>query len=188
MRRIASGTPRHSIRAWPIVAVLAVAAGGVVALVVVRNAGAAPSCRSADLEARAGLQGATGSLLGGVLVTNRGGLRCTLPKVPHVSLVWNGRTLAVKQVQFPQRWLDSQWAWRGTTPIRVLHPRQSAFVVLQWHNWCGARPFYSRQDVELRLPGQAKNVVAHLEDTARPRCDVSSASSTLRVSPFLPPP
>src|SRR5436305_488212 len=86
----------------------------VVFAAVVVTAGAANSgispCLPSQLRAVAGLQGATGSELGGISLLNRGSAACVLPRTaPQVSFIWRGRRLAVQQVSFPPRWLDSQY-------------------------------------------------------------------------------
>jgi hypothetical protein len=145
-------------------------------------------CVPAELRASAGLQGATGSQLGGVSVTNASDHTCALPVAPQVSLVWHGRELAVRQVAFTPSWLRSEYP-HGSTRIRLLGPRRTAFVVLQWWNWCGPRP-WGRGNLQgflqLRLPGQPGSVMARLREVAAPYCN--RPPSTLRVSPFLPPP
>jgi hypothetical protein len=147
---------------------------------------ASPKCVPADLRATAGLQGATGSELGGVSVTNASHRTCALPVTPQVSLVWHGQKLAVRQVAFPLGWLRSEYP-HGLMRVRLLKPRLTAFVVLQWWNWCGPRPWgrgHLQGFVQLRLPGQPNSIMARLRETAAPYCN--RPPSTLRVSPFLP--
>jgi uncharacterized protein DUF4232 len=146
-----------------------------------------PMCVPADLRATAGLQGATGSELGGISVTNASHRTCALPVTPQVSLVWHGRKLAVRQVAFPPGWLRSEYP-HGSTRVRLLKSRRTAFVVLQWWNWCGPQPWgrgYLQGFVQLRLPGRPGGIMARLRETAAPYCN--RPPSTLRVSPFLPP-
>lgn len=143
-------------------------------------------CSPAQLRGSAALQGATGSQLGGVLVTNEAATPCQLPATPpRVWLVWRGRRLAVRQVPIPRGWLDSEYP-RGSTRMRFLRPGQSTYVVLQWWNWCGLRPWgrgYFRGDIEMKLPGSAGILVARLHETAAPYCN--APPSILRVSGFL---
>jgi hypothetical protein len=145
-------------------------------------------CRPDQLRGSAGLQGATGSQLGGVLLTNRARTPCVLPATPpRVSLTWRSRRLAVRQLAFPRGWLDSEYP-RGSRRMGLLPPGQSTYVVLQWWNWCGPRPWgrgYFRGVVEVRLPGTSRSVVARLLEVAAPYCN--APPSTLRVSGFLRP-
>jgi hypothetical protein len=140
------------------------------------------------LRATAGLQGATGSELGGISITNASGHTCALPATPRISLVWHGRTLAVRQAAFPAGWLGAK-APHGTARVRLLKPSGTAFVVLQWWNWCGPQPWgrgYFRGLVRLQLPGQPGSVVARLDEVTAPYCN--APPSILRVSGFLPLP
>jgi len=151
-------------------------------------AGMAP-CTPSQLRAVAGLQGATGSQLGGISLVNRGVAACTLPRsAPRVSFVWRGR-LAVRQVAFPLGWLDSQYS-RGSTQMHVLQPGRTTFVVLQWWNWCGPRPWgrgFFPGVLEVRLAGSRGRVIARLRGAkvVPPFCN--APPSTLRVSGFLRP-
>jgi len=153
-----------------------------------KSAASTPACMPAGLRATAGFQGATGSMLGGLSVTNTSGHTCALPTTPQVSLIWHGRTLAVQRVAFPHGWLHSQYP-RGSSRLHLLKPGQTAFVVLQWWNWCGPKLSsrgYFQGGVALRLGSQPGGVVmARLRDVAPPYCN--GPPSTMRVSGFLPP-
>jgi hypothetical protein len=153
-----------------------------------------PMCGLPDLHVSASFQGATGSALGSIVVRNVGGLTCTLPASPTIRLSWHKHPLIIRQVRFPSGWLarmDPHWA----TPLHLLAPGESGRVVLQWSNWCGARPWGKgpfRPLVELKLPGQPGIVAAHVGAMSAPSCDAPSAArgqaSTIRVSPFVSPP
>jgi hypothetical protein len=152
-----------------------------------------PVCGLPDLHASASFQGAAGSALGGLLVRNVGGLACTLPAIARIQLSWHNRPLAVRQVRFRSGWLarmNPRWA----TPLHVLAPGASARVVLQWSNWCGARPRVNglfRPLVELTLPSNAGVLAARVDAMSAPSCNAPSAArgraSTIRVSPFVLP-
>lgn len=145
-----------------------------------------PVCAAADLRGRAAFQGATGSRLGGLTVTNSASVACSLPSKPRISLVSNGRRLAVREVAFPPHWLERmnpKWA----TPVRTLQPGQSVEVVLQWWNWCGPPHTGTstiKVSVDLLLPNQpAALQTAVAEPVTPPYCN--GPPSTLRVSPFV---
>lgn len=145
-------------------------------------------CAAPVLRANASFGGATGSLLGGMRVTNRDPTSCTLPTSAKVALSWRGQQLAVKSTAFPPGWLasmSSRWKQR----VRVLHPHQHAVVVLQWMNWCGSWPRQQqsfRPTVELFLPASVLPLRATLGYGVRPPF-CNHPPSTLRVSPFVPP-
>jgi hypothetical protein len=145
------------------------------------------ACAAGQLQAWAGLQGATGSQLGGISLTNEAATACVLPSTPRVSLIWRGRRLAVRQVAFPRRWLESEYP-RGSTRVHLLQAGQMTYVVLQWWNWCGPRPWgrgYFPGVVEVQLTGRRGSVVVPLREVAAPYCN--APPSTLRVSGFLRP-
>jgi hypothetical protein len=150
-----------------------------------------PMCGLPDLRVSASFQGATGSALGNIVVRNVGGLTCTLPASPTIRLSWHKHPLALRQVRFPSGWLarmDPHWA----TPLHLLAPGESSRVVLQWSNWCGARPWGTgpfRPLVELKLPGQPGLLTARVGAMNAPVCTAPSPSraraSTIRVSSFV---
>jgi hypothetical protein len=146
-------------------------------------------CAPHQLRATAGLQGATGSQLGGVMLMNLGTARCVLPRrAPRVSLAWRGHRLSVHQIPFPKRWLDAEYP-SGSSRLSVLRPGRRAYVVLQWWNWCGPRPWgngYFPGVIQMELPGQARAIIAPLRESGTPYCN--RPPSTLRVSGFLRPP
>jgi hypothetical protein len=153
-----------------------------------------PACGAPDLRATAELQGATGSQLGGVTVSNRGTLACGLAAKPSISFSWRERQLSVKTTPFPSGWLrrmNPHWS----QVIRVLAPRARAQVILQWFNWCGATPWGSGRGfhltVALRVPNQPAPIRATtLELVVPPYCNQkprAGTGSVLRVSPFVVP-
>lgn len=89
-----------------------------------------PLCRSSQLSAVAGLQGATQSLAGGAILTNVGKSACSLPLGrPVVRISLNGEILRIRQRHFP-------YPMQGQ-PARVLAPGAHAVIRMQWWNWCG---------------------------------------------------
>lgn len=145
-----------------------------------------PACGAPDLKATTAFQGATGSLMGGLRVTNVSGRKCTLPKVPRVSMLAQGKTLAVKQVRFPPGWIERIHRYR---PLAALKARQVGLVMLRWWHYrehCRAKLTESPQWVVLRLPKGLGRVSARMEPgLARFFCNVPQ--STLAVGPFMQP-
>ena len=92
----------------------------------------APPCLSSQLSAGAGFVGATGSVLGGITITNRSGIACSIPAArPAVSVSWRGTPMPVEtRTSNPQRWPS----WKAA---RVLLPSAQSEVLLQWWNYCG---------------------------------------------------
>lgn len=133
-----------------------------------------PACGAPDLRASAWFQGATGSELGGLTITNDSGVACTLPARPPLSLIANGRKLAVRELAPAQ------------SGVQALLPRRRVRTILQWWNWCGTpRGRALRVTVELRLQPVPLRARVTGRVTA-PYCN--GPASTLRVTPFAPAP
>jgi hypothetical protein len=172
------------LRAFGMVAVILATAAGC------GGRGAAPSasglarCEVASLRATAGLQGATGSQLGGVRVWNRTPFACTLPlDPPRLAIILGGRVLSVRQLSLAH----------GQFPlVRVLAPGKNVFAQVQWFNWCAPSPAHNqpvRLSFEIALPGSRGDRLVPLSGLGRdvtlvPRCDDPDEGSTLTVTPF----
>jgi Protein of unknown function (DUF4232) len=137
---------------------------------------AAP-CRASDLHARLFLQGATGSLVGGVDVRNAGAAPCSLLGYPRVSFTgaasvrWRLKLLAASPAP-----LDVLADPPGS--LRALAPGKSASVAIFWSNWCGAPP----DALSLGIGGARIAVPI----ARAPRCDSPQFPSTVSVAPFAP--
>jgi hypothetical protein len=109
-----------------------------------RPAKASPSpplaspCEARELHAQLFLQGATGSLVGGVNLLNVGTTSCSLVGRPKIS--FSGAAAAATQ------WQVKELAASPAPPdvladptgsLRALRPGKSAKVSLFWSNWCG---------------------------------------------------
>jgi hypothetical protein len=145
-------------------------------------AAAPPTCTAVQLTATIFWQGATGSLAGPILLTNRGHAPCSLTGKPNVALRGDGQNLPVQRVSIGSSDLQM--------PVQhlVLIPGARADVQLQWLNWCG-RSF----------PGGVRPVIRIDHTTVRPkwqgparlgvataRCDAPDAPSLLYVGPYEP--
>jgi len=162
------------------------------------RAGAAgvPSCAAAQVSASFGGQGATQSLLGSVIVTNRAAAACLLSGRPVITFA-GGPPHEVLREQATKPALEDP-VERYSATI-VLAPRHSASVLFQWFNWCdpqskapptsaaagGRRP--SQVLVTLR-PGAPAIVatVAQLRTMYLPVCGDPGAPSTISVSLWTP--
>lgn len=149
----------------------------------------APPCRAANLGTRLFLQGATGSLVGGVALTNRG---------PACALVgWPGASFAGPAAQ-ATHWQVRKvpGAGEGADPLadpvgslRALAHGKSARVGVVWSNWCGPGSSAAGSSGQrptalvLRLAG---GTTMRLPLTRAPRCDSPSWPSKLLVAPFRP--
>jgi Protein of unknown function (DUF4232) len=151
----------------------------------------APICRANELAGGAGWGGATGSLLGGLLVWNASASPCRLDGVPSIAILdATGRALKVKEATAPGS---------PAGPI-VLGPLQPAPVLnqeapaglasdtFQWFNWCAPAPVGPlRLAVTLPAGGVLTVPVKSNGSTGgptSPRCDEAAAPSTMTVSAF----
>ncbi|MGB2953795.1 MAG: DUF4232 domain-containing protein [Gaiellaceae bacterium] len=140
------------------------------------GASSTSACLGPDLSARVALQGGTGAMEGGVIVTNRTSRRCTVVGRPGVSFFRAGQQLHVRVADGP----STTGARRPHT--LTLRPRERAFVHLRWSNWCGAPS--ARITVRLLLRSAKSLVVRGTSYT--PRCDDAHAVSVVRVGPWEP--
>ena len=152
----------------------------------------APPCRASALHAQLFLQGATGSLVGGVSLRNVGRGACSLLGWPAVSFVGAAAAAAkwrvMRAAAQPQR-IDLLADPPGS--LRALEPGKSVGVTLWWSNWCGpasrpaSGPGAPPKALVLSLAGKTtiRIPVAHA-----PRCDQPQAPSTLSVGPYQPAP
>lgn len=149
-------------------------------------------CRAEWLQAHLFLQGATGSLVGGVQLTNAGGSPCSLLGWPQ--LLFTGPTAAATQVQIKRLARSPQPLDVLADPpgsLRALAPGKSASVSLFWSNWCGPG---NAGGGNLSTPPDGLRIVFASRTSLivplahAPRCDQPQAPSTLSVAPFTPTP
>ncbi len=152
---------------------------------------AAP-CRARELHAHLFLQGATGSLVGGVNLLNAGKSACSLLGWPAVSFTgaaaarerWRVKKLAASPAP-----VDILADPAGS--LRALKPGKSATVSVFWSNWCGpgaqptGGPGTPPDALALHL---ASRTTIHVPLFHAPRCDAPQYPSTITVGPFTPTP
>jgi len=131
---------------------------------------AAPLCRGSQLSTSIGFGAATGSLLGGAEIRNTGPATCSLPQGrPDTEIRLHGRTLSVRETAPPNPFPGAL--------ARTIRPGHEAIVWMQWFNWCGKRG--APTAFRFRFRG-GLTLVAAVD--GMPRCDSSSAPSSLYVS------
>jgi Domain of unknown function (DUF4232) len=152
----------------------------------------APPCRAGELRAQLFLQGATGSLAGGVNLMNVGSTPCSLLGRPTVSFTGAAAAsvqLTVNKMARSPAPPDVLADPRGS--LRALAPGKSASVSLWWSNWCGpgstptGSPGAVPDGLELVFAGWTSLVVPLGQ---APRCDAPQYPSSLTVGPFTPTP
>jgi Domain of unknown function (DUF4232) len=146
-----------------------------------------PPCRASDLRAHLHVQGATGNLIGGVLVRNSGRVPCSLRGRPSARFEGGpAAATALRVVPVPADPLDTSLIYDRASSLRALGPGRSASVPVFWSNWCppdvvvtstGTPP--SRLALVLRDGGELTTAVSRA-----PRCDEPTAPSTLAIKPF----
>lgn len=140
----------------------------------------APPCRAAALGAQLGLQGATGSLAGGVSLRTKGAEPCSLRGRLQVRFLDGsdpaGVDLTTLAPQRPEPGVP-------VPSLRALRPGESAFVRIWWSNWCGEP---TPTTLGLRLPSGDEIDLAL--GKAAPRCDAPGSPSSLAVGPLEPRP
>jgi len=93
----------------------------------------APLCRSSQLSANAGFQGATQTMLGGVTLQNASSTACSLPgRRPQMSISWRGKRLPTQE-----RKMVTGPPWPRA---RVIAPGAKADVFFQWWSCGGSGP------------------------------------------------
>jgi uncharacterized protein DUF4232 len=150
----------------------------------------APPCRGSSLRAQLFLQGATGSLVGGVNLLNAGSAPCSLLGWPAVSFTGAAASKTKVQVkELPRSPAPLDVLADPPGSLRALAPGKSASVSLWWSNWCGpgsvptGSPGTPPDGLELALAGGTSVVVPLAQ---APRCDAPQSPSLLSVGPFAP--
>lgn len=151
--------------------------GSGVSSVAPANAGRAtgPLCRASQLNATAGWQGATQSMLGGMTLTNTSNAVCSLPTgQPILRMKWQGRTLALAERRF---------APPPGQRVRILEPGAEATIFLQWWNYCGAAiDLKAPPTVSLRFRDGLAVAALAARQWGVPYCNGPRAPSTIYVS------
>jgi Protein of unknown function (DUF4232) len=143
------------------------------------------ACRPSGLRATVSLQGATGSLLGGIRLRNAGSKTCTLRGRPLVELRdANGVLLDARERAVPPQWKQLGAPRPPGWPTVRLAPRGKAQVFVQLRNWCvvPARAVF----FHVYLPGAGERVVAPARITLR--CDAPQQPVELAIGPVEPVP
>ena len=135
----------------------------------------APLCRTEQLVARGGLNGAVGTMLGPVTITNTSSTACSLPAGrPGVHILWHDRVLPARETDL------SDPPGRA---VRLLGPHSTAAITMAWSNWCGkpSEGTVIRPTFQLRwadgLGVDASNVAL-----TPPRCGLRTTGSVIQVS------
>jgi Protein of unknown function (DUF4232) len=175
LRRRLLGAAWIGIAAAIGLAIYAVAIGGGQTAVTGRAAIGSPAlCRSSQLSASAGLNGAVGTMLGPVTLTNNGGSACSLPTGrPSVRILWQRRVLATRETALRP----------DAPPVHVLAPHSTAAVMMDWSNWCGkpSEGTVIRPTFELRWADGLGVDAPDYPALTPPRCGSRAGGSVIAV-------
>jgi hypothetical protein len=142
------------------------------------------ACPAGALRTQVRLQGATGTLLGSVLIRNVSGRACSLRGRPHIELRdANGVLLNSREQDAPPLWRQLGAARPAGWPTVRIPAHGTAQVSVQLSNWCvvPAKPVFFRT----YLPGVGNPIPAPARITLR--CDQPNEPVLLRVGPVEPP-
>ena len=142
------------------------------------------SCTAADLRATASLQGAAGSVIGSIDLTNFSSKTCTLSGRPTITLFSSvGHALTVHVVDVAPQWRADRAPRPNTWPVVNLRPGAAAAIRVRWTNEC---PQLSHPALwKVGLSGGTVDVFG-TDGTYPPPCNGTAEPSTLEVGPFEP--
>jgi hypothetical protein len=146
---------------------------------------AAVECTVPQLTTSGGWQGATGTLLGGIAITNEGQAPCSLGGYLEVSLHdEHGNLLNVEVVHTGIIGTDGALDGPEITAPVVL-PRgkaDSAVIALRWSNWCGPSPG-STVVVDLTVNGTTFSIPSGVNSWGVTTCLGAQEPSVLEEGP-----
>jgi hypothetical protein len=143
-------------------------------------------CIAADLRAKAALEGAAGSVLGSIDLTNIGAGTCTLEGRPILTLSSSpGHEVPLQVVDVAPQWQadgsPSPYGW----PVVSLPPGSAAAIRVRWTNPCPQLTDPAIWTVDLGS-GRGTLDVSGADATSPPPCNGPATPSTLEVGPFEP--
>ncbi len=163
------------------VGVVAVDAGGDAAA----SSPAHPLCRANQLRGSIGLQGAVGSLAGGITFGNTARASCVLRGYPRITLRGaDGRHIRTTESLGPPWWrLVSEkpkppHGW----PLVLLQPKRKALVRVNLQNWCGKNG--ERVAFTVWLPARGGKL--HVSTAISLACYAPDSPANLNFGPFEP--
>lgn len=144
------------------------------------------ACTAGDLRAFASWQGAMGSVLGPIELTNHTAAACTLQGRAVVRLTSAaGDPLSPQVVAVPPQWKVDRKAAPHGWPLVTLRPGATAAIRISWSNECPQLSSPARWTVDLG-GGRGTLVVASTTGSFPPPCNGTAEPSILEVGPFEP--
>jgi len=149
------------------------------------SSGATPACTSGQLRAVGSLQGAAGSRIGKIDVTNFSDKTCTLSGRPTITLLDSNLkpiTSGVTITNSAPGWQVNRSPQPAGWPVVTLAPGKVASVRLRWSNWCrSSAPLW-----HLGIPGSSTVNVYGMESDSAPPCNGPGLPSIIERGPFEP--
>jgi Protein of unknown function (DUF4232) len=145
-------------------------------------------CIAADLRATATLEGAAGSVLGSIDLTNTGANMCTLEGRPTLTLFSSpDHDVPLRVVDVPPQWQADAASPPDGWPVVSLRPGSAASIRVRWTNPCPQLTDPALWSVDLGNGGGTLEVVG-TDAISPPPCNGTATPSTLEVGPFEPGP
>jgi hypothetical protein len=145
-----------------------------------------PSCGAANLRATAALEGAAGSVLGSIDLTNVGSSTCTLSGRPVLTILSSaGLEVPVDVVEAVPQWQADGSPTPPGWPVVSLRPGSAATIRVRWSNACPQLSDPALWKVDLGTEGGSVDV-SGADATFPPPCNGPSEPSTLEVGPYEP--
>jgi hypothetical protein len=141
-----------------------------------------PSCTATDLRATAALQGAAGSVLGSIDLTNVGAGTCTLQGRPVVTIFSSpGHEVSVGVDPVPAQWQVDRASRPSGWPVVRLRPGSAAAIRVRWGNQCPELSDPATWNIGLPTGGSLE-----VSGVRAPPCLGTATQPTLEVGPFEP--
>ena len=176
--------------------VVAGASGALAGLGALRDTGITPhgrspkpvpsssSCIAADLQATASLDGAAGSVVGSIQLTNTTAKTCTLEGQPVLTLFSSpSQEVPVQVSPVDPQWLADASSAPPGWPVVGLRPGASAAIRVRWTNACPQLTGPALWTIDL---GSGRGTLEVSGADAFPPCNGDAEPSTLQVGPFEP--
>jgi hypothetical protein len=145
-------------------------------------------CTPGHLRAVGSIQGAAGSRVGSISLTNFSDKPCTLEGTPEIQLLDENLNPITSGVTFgttPAGWEADGSPEPAGWPVVTLAPGDSASVRIDWSNWCPdgrAAPLW-----RVGIPGSGTvDVINGMDSETPPPCNGQGQPSTIDVGPFEP--
>lgn len=142
----------------------------------------APSCLASDLSGTVSLEGAAGSFVGSILVTNESARPCSLEGRPAIRIIdTEGRLLDVQQEATAPWWEVNETDPPPSWPVVMLEPGGTAQVRTSWSNYCG-----DQQPATWEVVFRGQETLTLPDPGFTPMCSGPELDSLIQVGPIEP--